>query len=487
MSSTAIVSPIRVPTARLLAWMLFVGSTLLVALTLNPMVIALWVGSWAVAIGFGTRTPAQAALLLALAIVMLYPEFSSVFMDIHEKVLVLAVVLMLAAFWCQPAWLRVLRHETALAVLVSAWIGWGLLAYLPVVAAWLWITVLAWGSGGFLGKLQHVTSGVKTAAPMIPSALVSLLAISALRERRDFRMFRRALELLVIVVAILSLAAWALGTHFVPYDPSRLDQSLPGASRLVGVSMPDANGFGRLLLFPTLLFMSAAVTAPRALDRRGWLALALAVGCIVLTQSRTTYISFTVGLAVLAALNLNRTRLWWFLGGALVWITVVVLATNLGNVFAAGSERLSTTNIESRAELWVGALQIIGESPWFGAHPSGYVEQMQKQGLLEDVVNSAHNLYLAVGVEWGVPMVLVGLGAMSVSIRCGWRAARLARRVRPLQEARIFGAAVVATTVTYGVHGLGEIVPPLFIFLTLGCAVAARRHAEVPLSVEQVR
>jgi hypothetical protein len=103
---------------------------------------------------------------------------------------------------------------------------------------------------------------------------------------------------------------------------------------------------------------------------------------------------------------------------------------------------------------------------------------MQRLGVLGDDINSAHSFYLGLAGEWGVPMLVIALCAMVASIRHGWKAMRLARGSPALMEARILGATVVAVTVAHAVHGFTEIVPPLFLFLALGCAIAARRHAE---------
>jgi O-antigen ligase len=339
----------------------------------------------------------------------------------------------------------------------------------------LWLTVLGGPGSAALAALQHQTSGIKTAAPIITSALVTLLAVTALRGERDFRAFRRAVELAVILVTALSLWGWALGTHFFPVDADRL---ILDTTRLEGFSTLDSNGLGRLLLFPVLLFVSAALAAPRILGKRGWAALAMALTCILLTQSRTTYVSFTVGLIVLTFFNLSKIRTWWFIAAAVSWIGAIVAWTNLGKSFERGSERLTWTSLELRAELWRGVLRIIKDHPWFGAHPSGYLDQMQKLGLLTEQVNSAHSLYLAVGVEWGVPMVVLVVVVMVTSFRYGCRVVSLVRRDPLFTETRTLGASITAASLAYAVHGISEIVSPLTLFLLFGCAVATRRFTQ---------
>ena len=115
------------------------------------------------------------------------------------------------------------------------------------------------------------------------------------------------------------------------------------------------------------------------------------------------------------------------------------------------------------------------DHPWTGAFPSGYFEEMQRRGALLDVASSAHNLYFALAVEWGLPLVGVMLLVMFATVRHGWGAVRRARGRHEALEARVAGVAAVAVIIAYAVHGFTEIVPPLFLFLALGLAVAAFR------------
>jgi len=468
--------------APILALLLFCASVGAMALTFNGVVIATWVGCWAFAVFASEGRRRRTALMLLLAIAVFYPEFSTVFIGIHEKVIVLSTVLVLSAVWHYGSARRQLRGERTTRFLAGAWLGWGLLAYAPVLVAWLAVTVLHFQAPDALMALQHETSGIKTAAPVITAALAALVAVAALRDCADFRALRRALEWGVIIVTVLSLTEWAMRRHFVPIDVSRL---IPDTTRLEGFSTFDSNALGRLLLIPALLIVSAAVTAPHTLGARGWSALLLAITAIVLTQSRTSYISFSVGVAVLAALNLRKLRVWWILAVAGSWVTGLILWTRLGSAFSEGSERLSLNSLFLRAQLWKSVWQIIVESPWFGAHPSGYAERMVQLRVFDEQVISAHSFYLALGAEWGVPMVVIAVLAIFTTMRYGRRALRTARRCGHYGETQVLAATVVAASLALAVHGITEIISSMYIFFLLGCAVAARRHAESAIFLNQ--
>ena len=470
----------RITDDLLLGMLLFVVSTGAMLLTFNAVIVVLWIGCWALAVMKSTPTRANAAVLLLLAVMMFYPEMSTAYRGIHEKVVVLSGLIAVCALYYLRTALRQTRRQFATRFAVAAWMIWGFIAYVPIVVAWVWITILDHRGPAFLLELQHATSGIKTAAPVLSAALAALVIGAGLRDDADFRAMRQALELAVIIIATVSLVEWGIGRHFVPVDSSRL---IEGTTRLEGLSTLDSNAFGRLLLFPALLFASAALTAPRSLRYRGWAALLAAVTCILMTQSRTSYISFTIGLAVLALLHITKLRLWWYVGAAAAWVAVLLTTTRLGEAFAAGSERLTLASLEGRKQLWVGALTIIKASPWFGAYPSGYLEQMGRLGLFHDQVNAAHSLYLAIAVEWGIPMVLIALIVMAVSFKYGLRAFRLLKRRQHFGETRLLAGATAAATAAYAAHGVSEVISPMSLFLLLGFATVVRRNAELIRSV----
>src|SRR5688572_28633395 len=215
-----------------LSRVLFLASTAVVLLTFNAVIVALWLGCWLLAARMSTGTPGNGALLLILAVVVLYPEFSVAYRGMHEKVIVLPLLLVLMVLYYFPAIARALRRQRTAQFLVVAWVGWGLTAYLPVMAAWVWVTVLGHQGPAIFHTLQHESSGIKTAAPIIAAALMLLIALAGLRDCSDIRALRRAMALAVIIVTIASLAEWLMRTHFVPVDVTRL---ISGTRRIEGL------------------------------------------------------------------------------------------------------------------------------------------------------------------------------------------------------------------------------------------------------------
>jgi hypothetical protein len=462
----------------------FVATTALVLLTFHPVVVILWVTCWVFAGTFGGPRPHQKLFLLIIGIIFFYPEFTTAFHGYHEKWVVLAVVLVSASVFLLPLVKDVLRRHELLTVVVVLWIGWGLVAYLPVLGAYIWATVMGNALPPFLSSLQHTTSGLKSAAPIIPAALIALLTVAALRTTEDLRRFRRALTIAVLIITSGSIVLWALDVRILPFDDVQL---IPDTTRLGAFSDQDPNGTARLLLLPMILCASAGLER-RLLSLSGWLALGLGGLTLLLTQSRTTLISFSAGLAVVGLLNLPKKRLWWIAAPAAVAMAAVALTVDFQTLFAEGGERFTPATLIGRTLLWDGALDIVRENPWFGAFPSGYFQAMQRHGLLlDDVVNSAHSLYLGLAAEWGVALVGVALFVMFATVRRGWNAVGRAHRRPEALEARVAGVTAVALTVTYAVHGIDENVPPLFLFLALGLAVAASNVSEASPPGDVVR
>ena len=445
------------------------ATTAVVSLTFNPVVVVLWIACWIFAKVYSGRRSVQTVFLLSIAIIFFYPEFTTVFEGYHEKWVVMAVLLVVGTAFFRP---RMMDRDALLTRTVVLWIGWGLVAYLPVLGIYIWATVLGGDLPTFLSSVPHTTSALKTAAPIIPSALIAPLTVAALRTPEDLRRFRQALTFAVLIITTVSIVLWALNIRILPFDDARL---IADTTRLGAFSNPDPNGTARLLLFPLLLFASASLVGHRLLGLGGWLALGLGVVAILLTQSRTTFVSFNAGLLVVGLVNPRKGKLWWMAPATAIVVAAIALTVDFPALFAEGGERFTSNSLIGRVALWEAALDIVRENPWVGAFPSGYFEAMQSRGALGDQASSAHSLYLFLAVEWGVALAGLALFVMFATVRRGWGAIRRAGRKPEAIESRVAGVAAVAIAVAYAVHGVTEIVPSLFLFLALGLAVAAFR------------
>jgi O-antigen ligase len=458
-----------IPPGYLAAAGAFAASTILIALTGSLPIIAIWLGIWTFTAAATPPRLRLAPLTFLLAVILFYPEFSTAFSSLTEKVVVQTLFLAAFTVWFAPAVLRSAAAFVPLTLVAVYWTIWGVASYVPVAASYALLNHVRIGVPEDLRTFYTETSAIKAALPVLIAPLALFVPLVAIDDERDWRRWLSALKAMAVILLVVSALEYAAGAHAVPFDPSRI---LHGSSRMEGFSMPDPNGFARLLLMPVLLLAAAVVFSPGTTGPIGWLAFAGAIAAIAMTQSRTAYVSITAGLAVLGLLSIRRRRtvLLGLTGLAAVAFAFVVL--DVRSAFAAGSERLTLTSLVLRMELWQGVLAILRENPWFGAHPGGYAIRLLQMGYPPWRIHSPHNLYLYLGAEWGVPMMLLCLALQIMT--AGYAIAVLRRTgVRPVLKAAAAGC--LALTVTYAVHGITETVPPVFLFLVAGLIASVHR------------
>lgn len=135
---------------------------------------------------------------------------------------------------------------------------------------------------------------------------------------------------------------------------------------------------------------------------------------LVMTRSRSGLASFTLTLAVLAALMARRatrraTR-WMVAAGAVA----VVLGAVVWSGTADTVDRFSSASVDMAARLaaWQDTLRIIGDFPWFGTGVGTYGLAMliYQTSFRETMFMQAHNDYLQLAAEGGlllgVPVVI---------------------------------------------------------------------------------
>lgn len=446
------------------------GLTAAVVLTREPVTIALWLLICAFAVGGGWRDPATVPLYLWLGVVSLYPETSDRFSSINEFATISGATLLLMGATSLWSWQALRARGSWVATVLALWVGWALVVYAPVMCGYLWHTTgraLPWIFDG----VPVQTSALKVAIPVIAACAPALAVLAAIGTELDARRFYAFVTVTTLALTLLSLAQVATGGFEVHWTPVTYSV-LPG--RLHSISLPDPNGFARQLLFPILMLATVGVMARRVVPAL-WLSAALlsALGCLMLTQSRTAVLSCAAGFAVVVLANLRKQRIiilvMLCVGIAMLGALALLLLPSL-------SSRMSLANLETRRDLYEVIWSVSQNHLLFGVRPGGYGPALLAAG--NPTVIGAHNMWLAIAVEWGWPMALLLTAAIvgtwgatldgMVRLRRwpastpGWREA----------SAMLVGASAVA--VTYCVHGLTEIVPAEFVFLALGIALAAR-------------
>jgi len=202
-------------------------------------------------------------------------------------------------------------------------------------------------------------------------------------------------------------------------------------------------------------------------------------GVLVLTKSRGAWMGTLLALGLLLVL---RWR-WWGLAagllgaGAAAWGVQNTLGWNALWQSLAASGVVS--GLDGRIDIWSRAVYMLQDFPFTGVGMGAF-------GPLADLlypfflaapgkIVHAHNLFLQIGVDLGIPGLIAWLAGWLGVMWMGWRLYRTA----PAALARAAGAGVLLSQVVVGVHGLfdavvwGQIRSAPLLWLLWGLAAAA--------------
>jgi putative inorganic carbon (hco3(-)) transporter len=287
------------------------------------------------------------------------------------------------------------------------------------------------------------------------------------------------LVLLGLGLALLTPFGVRWGAHKLPFVPPALYARLP--TLLPDPINPNVMGGALALLLP--LAVALAVFNWRSLRPLArlavWTAAASMAVMLVLVQSRGALLGSAVAMIVLCVL---RWRRGWLMA------LVALMAAGLG-IWRIGLDRavamLATTEsfggLPGRLEIWSRAWYVLQDFPFTGAG----------MGAFRPVVNAlypffsfapdaapphAHNLYLQVGVDLGLPGLLAWLTLLLLAGRAAWLAYRHGRRTHDAQTAGL-AAGLLASLAALATHGCLDAAvwgtrPAVIVWLLWGLAIA---------------
>ncbi len=149
----------------------------------------------------------------------------------------------------------------------------------------------------------------------------------------------------------------------------------------------------------------------------GLLALAMLV-MLILTQSRNAYLAMAIAIGVI--LLLRWPKLLWLLPVALVLAAVVVWRVGLSNLLEALLSGGAWNGLDGRLELWSRAIYAINDFPFTGIGLGTFEKVIPVLYPLfsigpDTVITHAHNLWLQVAVDLGLPGLIAYL-AMFINV-----------------------------------------------------------------------
>ncbi|MFC2023157.1 O-antigen ligase family protein [Chloroflexota bacterium] len=319
--------------------------------------------------------------------------------------------------------------------------------------------------------------------PKLSSLILGLAAfravVNAVRTPRHLLMVAVLFLLLGLGVATVGLVSTAWSSKWAILQPvlnriPRLIQALPGAA--AGIHPNELAGT-LLLFFPVSL---AALWMGRS--DQGWLRwmvslatllLVLFFGIVLLiTQSRSAWIGAVMGGAVMVSVRWRPAR-WAVLAAALVLVYGLLSfgpQEALASLFpATASEPIgtlaSTVTFEGRLELWNRALYAIQDFAFTGCGLGTFrkvVHQLYPMFLWSpdaDIAH-AHNIFLQVALDLGVPGLVAYLALAGTSLWIGLRLAHSPRDSDGYEGSpyRWLALGVLGSLVAFHVYGLTDAV-----------------------------
>lgn len=228
----------------------------------------------------------------------------------------------------------------------------------------------------------------------------------------------------------LRIVLYAVAGSLILVFPYALRQMIRFESRL-GVGLYETNYFAAILVLVIPLAFALALQQPPGPKRWRWLGGAtVLLGMLFLTASRGGF----VGLLVAAMVFVYRRR--GALGAlavlAALVVAVFVLPTDLGtralaSLFQDPAELppgLEQSNRAHAALFWA-ALRMIADNPVFGVGPARFKELSTLYTDPDVPAHIAHNTFLEIGAEFGLPVLAVFLLLVLAVLRTLGRAMRL--------------------------------------------------------------
>lgn len=294
-----------------------------------------------------------------------------------------------------------------------------------LLALWTWLALgVLWSRIPYVSAIQAWCQGA--------AAVAFLAVVLSPRPAATWRTAAGGAAALALGLAVWGLGQWLLADE-QPHGP-----------------FANPNSHAAFLNLAALALLGTwLAAAPRERARRAWLgAFGLLVLGMAAVGSRGALLAFAGGLALVLGAAARAGRRPDALAAAAVAVAAVATASllthgrpvariaTLGDPLSAGADRLV---------IWRGALELLASAPWHGEGPGTF--WLLYPAVREPADTSggyhAHNDYLELAIEAGVPAVVLVAAVGLAALVAWWRA--WARGTRHGLEAAGLLAAVAAT------------------------------------------
>ncbi len=317
----------------------------------------------------------------------------------------------------------------------------------------------------------------------VPFALLFLLLLEVRWTRALLRASLGVTVVLALVFAAIGCVEFATG-HLLITNAKVVEANDLLPYFRVNSLFFDPNIYGRYLALTMVLLATVLLWTRR---RREAVVIACALALLwaglVFSLSQSSFAALLLGLAVLAAL---RWSPWPVLAGAaaagVVAVALVVFAPSVLNVETGSQAKLDRIT-SGRANLVVGALEMVRDRPLWGYGSGAFTEQYRERERVssDKVAAASHTIPLTVTAEQGVIGLVAYLALVAVSLALLFRGLRAAVGSAPwpgvVAVARVGIAAAYAALLVHTLVYAAYLEDPLTWVLL---AIAASLRAEPP-------
>jgi putative inorganic carbon (HCO3(-)) transporter len=237
-----------------------------------------------------------------------------------------------------------------------------------------------------------------------------------------------------------------------------------------------------LLPFPLALLLFCWKNV-RAFERiLSILAVILIFGMLILTRARGAWVA--AGAVLLTLLILFDRRFWILV--LLGCIATLALGFFIGNTQVLDALLYSNTvgGLEGRLEIWARAVTLAADFPFSGVGMGSFQEAAEAFYAYDQYapayIPHAHNLFLQVGVDLGIPGLVAWCSILMGMFYIAWRIASVGKRKQNAQMLSA-GGALLASQVALVSNGLTDAVvwgmvrpaPLVWILWGFGAAIAS--------------
>jgi putative inorganic carbon (hco3(-)) transporter len=352
---------------------------------------------------------------------------------------------------------RLLATALGLAILfwLARWIAWGRFTVptpgdLPLAGLILVMPVTLW-----VTALPDVTRGQVL---LLVAGIVFYYAIAnwvrTVRRERAFVLFLVGLGLVAAIVAPVAVA-WVTAIKLT-IIPEAIYKRLPLLASLPVHPNVLAGALVLVLPVPLALVMFDGPAMPRRQRLASIAAVIGMAGIILLTKSRGALLAAAVAGAVLCLLRWRRGWIAIVAGALLAGLGMWMIG--FGQVAAKLIDTGSTVGVGNRLEIWTRGIYVVQDFPYTGIG-MGTFKQVTNAlypylllGPNADVPH-AHNLFLQVAVDLGVPGLVAWLSVLLLAAFSAWQVYREGRR-QGLPWVAGLGAGLLCAQVAMTVHGI---------------------------------